>query len=695
MTSAAQSVFYAIPVGPPFAFDPPDLGAVDVHLDHEQLKVLQDYAETAKKVGRNAGTDDNQRHLLLASQALKDSLVALNGVASLRETADTIVAQIGEPEERVQALEVAFEQVKSPSLIARSLLFSVIKKDLLTWAGGDGHQPINPLINYGPLTAPRPNIELVFSGGGLRSAAFSSGVLMYLSDARRLGGVRQISSVSGGSITNGFVADTLASKQTLDESDFAVYVNRLARSGLPLERLGKTLRVTLYQAVSYLVVSLLLFLLFCLGIVDSLFIVGFGAVASAGLGVLNLWIIWQFFTVGADATATRWFAKVVSIRETAGPVTGGLRSLSAHRLRSSLLAPVANVRRRLSDISSPITHVFSATDIRHGEHIHFSQGWITSSTLGTTVPGSIFLDEAVRASAAFPGAIPPLKISRDRLHFPPHLTTDIKTLQVVDGGVRDNLGHIFQTLLLGGDDPSRAILTHYDTTVRWIVADASAPRGVIDLGESVVARSPVLRKVDVLVTFPRVLGIMNQSNSEARSLALKRFLEDHDNGFVASIRESPIDLCRRFLADVSLTSHLLRGDTDLLTSLTDSRKVNAARALLLLAESEPAVEALWSGTCNWNQETPTSLDELGDERLVSLLRHGYVLAMCYSHIVSSWPLMPFPSWSDIRFIELLEPGRQAGARRSGKATSSGNLPQHLSPDIFVANATGDGVAERS
>ena len=68
-----------------------------------------------------------------------------------------------------------------------------------------GFRPI-PLPTPGdPLKFPW-SIEVALSGGGLRATAFGLGVLLYLADAGLNGKVRGIASVSGGSITNGFVA---------------------------------------------------------------------------------------------------------------------------------------------------------------------------------------------------------------------------------------------------------------------------------------------------------------------------------------------------------------------------------------------------------------------------------------------------------------------------------------------------------
>src|SRR6266581_804245 len=49
-------------------------------------------------------------------------------------------------------------------------------------------------------------ISVAISGGGHRAALFGLGALMYLADAEKSPDVVSIASVSGGSITNGYVA---------------------------------------------------------------------------------------------------------------------------------------------------------------------------------------------------------------------------------------------------------------------------------------------------------------------------------------------------------------------------------------------------------------------------------------------------------------------------------------------------------
>jgi hypothetical protein len=358
------------------------------------------------------------------------------------------------------------------------------------------------------------------------------------------------------------------------------------------------------------------------------------------------------FSGVTDVIVGGWFGVIVNDSRVEPRKWRLLDLFSLKRMRSTLLNAEGLTLRTLRDIDSPITHVFTATDLRHGEHFHFSQHWATSNTYGPTDPGDIRVDEAVRASAAFPGALPPVNIALDRLRLPPHLTVGIRHLQLVDGGVRDNLGHVFQSQLLGDSDSQRGTLTRYGSTRLSIVADASAPRGVADLSESVLARIPGLRRIGQLVTFPRVLSIMNQSNSEARSLALSTRFSDGIGGFVVGIRDSPVELCRQVIDDEAVARRLLRGGAG--SGRTDNpRKLRAEAALRALVRNDGAAESHWNGDCNQNQMVPTTLDGLGSPRVATLIRHGYVLTMCHAHVELEWPLAPDGRWSADRLTDLL------------------------------------------
>jgi NTE family protein len=73
--------------------------------------------------------------------------------------------------------------------------------DELVHRCGDSRRPADPGRIIGG-----PTFALTFSGGGFRATLAALGVVRYLADVGRLGDVRFVSSVSGGSIANGVLA---------------------------------------------------------------------------------------------------------------------------------------------------------------------------------------------------------------------------------------------------------------------------------------------------------------------------------------------------------------------------------------------------------------------------------------------------------------------------------------------------------
>src|SRR5215210_2011683 len=70
-----------------------------------------------------------------------------------------------------------------------------------------------------PPAPPRqPPFALAFSGGGFRATLSAVGVLRFMADARLLGQVRWVSSVSGGSVAQGLFAHAYPE---LEKADFS------------------------------------------------------------------------------------------------------------------------------------------------------------------------------------------------------------------------------------------------------------------------------------------------------------------------------------------------------------------------------------------------------------------------------------------------------------------------------------------
>src|ERR1022692_2495958 len=78
-----------------------------------------------------------------------------------------------------------------------------------------------PLLNFLPSTAKIPNsVGLSLSGGGFRATLFHLGAIRRLNEFEILPKLTTVSSVSGGSILNGFLASRLDTPLSKGIADF-------------------------------------------------------------------------------------------------------------------------------------------------------------------------------------------------------------------------------------------------------------------------------------------------------------------------------------------------------------------------------------------------------------------------------------------------------------------------------------------
>jgi NTE family protein len=101
-----------------------------------------------------------------------------------------------------------------------------------------------------PSYPPESAIAVALSGGGFRATLASVGVLQFLADARLLGRLRYVSSVSGGSIANGLLSTKWPaieaegfSRESLDAHVTRPLVQRVARSSMSRRMLRDLWRV--------------------------------------------------------------------------------------------------------------------------------------------------------------------------------------------------------------------------------------------------------------------------------------------------------------------------------------------------------------------------------------------------------------------------------------------------------------------
>jgi predicted acylesterase/phospholipase RssA len=251
------------------------------------------------------------------------------------------------------------------------------------------------------------HIGISLSGGGHRATLFSMGALLAVVDAGLNGSVRWISSVSGGSLANAVVA-THCDFANVSHEEFGDLcrrvITRLSRHGsLSGDRLGVVV-VSLY--LSLLVVS-----------------------AAAALTAL---------------VTGRWLLGVGTFLLLA--IFASFRGKVIERGIARIWADDADAGVTLEAINRSVEHVFSTTDIRTGTPVFLSTSYVAAHGWAHPIRGTP-LRLAVRASAAYPLLLPPVRwpLSRSTPSRFTNLADDLAVL--ADGGVYNNLGTEWQASL--------------------------------------------------------------------------------------------------------------------------------------------------------------------------------------------------------------------------------------------------------
>jgi predicted acylesterase/phospholipase RssA len=446
---------------------------------------------------------------------------------------------------------------------------------------------------------PSKSVALALSGGGHRATLFTLGALMYVVDAGRARDTSSIASVSGGSLTNGFLAQTL-DFQTTDSAAFernvvAPLAGQIAQRG------------TLF--VPWL--SKLYLLLLAAGLPAAFLPIW---CLQAGLG-------WRVLAVFGLLMVWGWIA-------------GKRGWICGQAFRSTLFAPGGKTTR-LQDIETKVSHVICSTELRTAQSVYFAGDFVYAFAFGPGEPGGMPLYQAVQASAAFPGGFPPARIDARRHKFQGPLSKketrrDVKDLILTDGGVYDNMG----------DQWARGFRQRA-AVWPWLAKQTQPDQLVVVNASARVPWSPFRRGriplLGELLAFMRVTDIMYINTTNVRRQDIVRSYDPADPdrpcelpGVLVQIAQSPFDVA---------------------TGFAGSRApAVAARAAAVIAALGVDTRATWSEIARQNSEVATTLSKLRTEVSARLLYQGYVTAMCNLHVVfgdpdskyGGWPLLAVP-----------------------------------------------------
>lgn len=431
-------------------------------------------------------------------------------------------------------------------------------------------------------------LSVSLSGGGHRAALFGLGALQYLADASKNRETVSISSVSGGSITNGFTGQAI-DYSTCDAGDFEAAVTApLARQ---IARRG-----TLFAPWTTKI-----YLAFVIALAAASLILPWSLVSGHWAVRLGLCLV--------GVTVTLW-------------VLGYRGRVCRSALRHTLFSPDGRPTG-LPSMHEGVDHVMCATELHSGRHFYFARdiayGW--SFGLGRT--DHVDLATAVAASAAFPLGFPPLAVPTGSLGLQggDAVAADQRHLDLGDGGVYDNMGDQWAAGYANRIErlPARYAARQPE---QLMVVNSSAPKTWAARG---LLRIPVLREFGAISGYQSIE--YNNTTSPRRSALIAGFemaerLGEGMTGTYVGIEQTPYGVADRHI------DHPTRRDR--------------AVAVLHALGADDATRAAWQAEVDANAAVGTQLSRMDPGRVASLVRHGYVVAMCNAHVILGFPLLSVP-----------------------------------------------------
>src|SRR5262245_8972779 len=345
------------------------------------------------------------------------------------------------------------------------------------------------------------SIAVAISGGGHRAALFGLGVLMYLVDAEVNSRVSSVASVSGGSLTNGYVAQAVDYGSTTPESFRPVaarVAGQIGRGGTLWATPLTWIYVVTLIALTLAVLVVPWFLPIHVAIQIVVFVAGLLVVAS--FAKLRGWIC--------------------------------ARALARRLLKRDGKPP------RLRDVHQKVAHVFCAADLHTGEHVYLSGGFACAYRYGVGSAGNVWLHDAVHASAAYPGGFPARRFPTAPHEFAGAADENAERtshMVLVDGGVYDNMADEWALGVRARNErwPDHAAFAE---PTELVVVNASAAMGWNAL------RSLSLPLVGEALTVKRDVDVLYDTTTSTR----RRWLVDrfeHDigrmRGALVHIAQSP------------------------------------------------------------------------------------------------------------------------------------------------------------
>ena len=435
------------------------------------------------------------------------------------------------------------------------------------------------------------DVGVALSGGGHRAALFGLGVLLYLADSGRNRSVTSVASVSGGSLTNGYLAQELEYRAASPE-DVHDVARRLSRQIVEKGTLFGSRLTWAYLALLVVV-----------------------ALAT----VVGVW----FLPLPLLLRVILFFVGLLLL----GWIAGWRGSVCVRAFAQTLLNRDGNATR-LADVHTAVDHVICAADLHWGEHVYLSGRFVCAYRYGWGKPADVSLADAVHASAAYPGGFPARWLPTAAHGFldpGDERASSVKALALVDGGAYDNMADEWG---LGVADRNQRWAKHapgLNEPAELVVVNSSGALDYRPLGK---LRLPLLGEA---LTLKRDIDLLYDTTTSVR----RRWLFDTFvsgrtlRGAIVQISQSPFRVAQRYASSGG----------------EEGPRAQAVLALLAGSEDE------WQGRVDRTRRVKTTLSRIPAPLAADLVHHGYVLAMCNLHVVLGYELRepPPPEW----FAELV------------------------------------------
>ena len=508
-------------------------------------------------------------------------------------------------------------------------------------AGADQNATVAPEA----ATTESAALGLALSGGGVRAALFSLGVVIGLIATGCHRRVRCIASVSGGSILNAALAHGNRLTGLSDVTEFEVLASRLAASLAEQGVFAFSLRNI--AATAWYVVQLIIRAIFTVG-VGLVFLIqplaqlhkflaetfsfrsmpewlGPGVLAASALAVLFVWFL-----------LTRGLFQETRFRSVLHYVAGRFGVLNVEDWGTAGKGP-------------SVMHVLVTTDLLSAEPMYFSNKFVYCRPYGWSTPKNIRTAEALYSSAAFPGVFPPKWLRTTRLRFqngdmPGPLPL---FLRLADGGVYNNLGNDWFEVLQKQSQTSPPLL--------WRFGELEVEAPIIEAKNVIIvnagAPSRRIRFLFPFGTLARIMSVLYDNTVRPRVKLIRE-----ECGPLIDIAETPLKLA------TSLAK--LEGDV-------------GRRAKKLMMEFESRTDEFWADFTHDTAGTPTKLTKAGRRTAARLMLDGYLssIVLLYSRFDGQLPKKLEGEAYFLRLVDqelpLAEPRRATTPTPEGRSTISG------------------------